>query len=146
MLTSIAGFSALLFSGLPGLAQLGLYSIIGLIVAAACHTLRAARAAARGVSHSRSVAARARASVALSRSPRDCAGSLLLSHSAAIAVLVAHRDTLWDPELSSLNPIPVEDRALDAQLRAALGAPDARLVVDGEAARAPMRHLPRPSA
>src|SRR5678816_4144940 len=48
---------------------------------------------------------------------------------AAIAVLVAHRDTLWDRELSSLNPIPVEDRALDAQLRAALGAPDARLVV-----------------
>jgi predicted exporter len=35
VLTSIAGFSALLFSGLPGLAQLGLYSIVGLTVAAA---------------------------------------------------------------------------------------------------------------
>ncbi len=34
VLTSIAGFSALLFSGLPGLAQLGLYSIAGLAAAA----------------------------------------------------------------------------------------------------------------
>ncbi|HEY5000164.1 MAG TPA: MMPL family transporter, partial [Usitatibacter sp.] len=35
VLTSIAGFSALVFSGLPGLAQLGVYSIAGLLVAAA---------------------------------------------------------------------------------------------------------------
>src|SRR5262249_32740902 len=35
VLTSIAGFSALLLSGLPGLEQLGVYSIAGLTVAAA---------------------------------------------------------------------------------------------------------------
>ena len=34
VLTSIAGFCALVFSGLPGLAQLGVYSIVGLAVAA----------------------------------------------------------------------------------------------------------------
>ncbi|HEX4330036.1 MAG TPA: MMPL family transporter, partial [Burkholderiales bacterium] len=35
VLTSVCGFSALLFSGFPGLAQLGLFSIVGLVVAAA---------------------------------------------------------------------------------------------------------------
>ncbi|HEY5579651.1 MAG TPA: MMPL family transporter, partial [Rhodoferax sp.] len=34
VLTSIAGFAALLLSGFPGLAQLGLYAIAGLVVAA----------------------------------------------------------------------------------------------------------------
>ena len=34
VLTSICGFASLLFSGFPGLAQLGLYSITGLVVAA----------------------------------------------------------------------------------------------------------------
>ncbi|MDE2586302.1 MAG: MMPL family transporter, partial [Betaproteobacteria bacterium] len=35
VLTSVCGFASLLFSGFPGLAQLGLYSISGLIAAAA---------------------------------------------------------------------------------------------------------------
>jgi predicted exporter len=34
VLTSIAGFASLLLSGFPGLAQLGLYAIAGLIAAA----------------------------------------------------------------------------------------------------------------
>ena len=47
VLTSIAGFAALLPSAFPGLAQLGLYSIAGLIAAALVTALRAARLAAR---------------------------------------------------------------------------------------------------
>src|SRR6185503_17286558 len=35
VLTSICGFSAMLFSGFTGLAQLGLFSIVGLLVAVA---------------------------------------------------------------------------------------------------------------
>ena len=35
MLTSVIGFCTLLFSGFPGLAQLGLYSVSGIVVAAA---------------------------------------------------------------------------------------------------------------
>jgi predicted exporter len=128
VLTSIAGFSALLFSGLPGLAQLGLYSITGLMVAAlvtrfVMPSLLPAGFRIRDVSP---FGARLGGVVLLATRLRWIVAALAL---AAIAVLVAHRDTLWDRELSSLNPIPVEDRALDAQLRAALGAPDARLVV-----------------
>jgi predicted exporter len=58
---------------------------------------------------------------------------------AAAVILVAHRGKLWDPRIESLNPISKADRALDAQLRNALGATDARHVIavrgaDAEAA------------
>jgi len=45
---------------------------------------------------------------------------------AAVAVLATRAGTLWDPDLASLNPIPERTKALDAELRGALGAPDAR--------------------
>jgi predicted exporter len=40
-----------------------------------------------------------------------------------------HRGTLWNRELSALNPIPAADQALDEQLRAEAGAPDVRYVI-----------------
>ncbi|HSN20510.1 MAG TPA: MMPL family transporter [Usitatibacter sp.] len=128
VLTSIAGFSALLFSGLPGLAQLGLYSIAGLAAAAlvtrfVLPRLLPARFRMRDLSALggalRSLAVRA-------TRLRLAVAALAL---AALAVLAAHRSSVWDPELSTLNPIPAADRELDAQLRAALGASDARYMV-----------------
>ena len=53
---------------------------------------------------------------------------------AALAALATHRGSPWNHELSSLNPIPQADRQLDAELRAALGASDARHVVAVRAA------------
>ena len=52
MLTSVVGFCTLLFSGFPGLAQLGLYSVSGIVVAAAVTRYRAAGAACRLISAS----------------------------------------------------------------------------------------------
>ena len=46
VLTSICGFSAMLFSGFTGFAQLGLFTIVGLVVALGGHPLGAAVAAA----------------------------------------------------------------------------------------------------
>ncbi|HXN16057.1 MAG TPA: MMPL family transporter, partial [Usitatibacter sp.] len=128
VLTSIAGFSALLFSGLPGLMQLGLYSITGLIAAAAVTrfvlpALLPSRFRVRDLSAlGRRLAAIAAGMVRLR------AVVLVLALAAAFA-LFAKRDTLWDPQLSSLNPIAETDRALDAELRAAIGASDARQMI-----------------
>jgi predicted exporter len=137
VLTSIAGFSALLFSGLPGLAQLGLYSIAGLVAAAAVTrfvlpALLPKRFRVRDLS-----ALGARLATA-------CRGAARLRWAvaaiavASIAVIAMHRDSLWDTELSSLNPITPQDRVLDAELRAALGASDARtmIAVHGQSADA----------
>ena len=135
VLTSIAGFSALLFSGLPGLAQLGLYSIAGLIAAAAVTrfvlpALLPRHFRIRDVSP---LGARLGGLIAAASRARWVVAALALG---AAAVLAAHHDALWDPELSSLNPISARDRIVDAELRAALGASDARHVVAVTAATA----------
>ena len=128
VLTSIAGFSAMLFSGLPGLAQLGLYSITGLAVAAAVTrfvlpAMLPARFRIRDVSHlGERLAALFRGAARL----RWLVIALALS---ALVVLAAHRGTLWDPDISSLNPISLADRRLDAELRTAIGASDARRMI-----------------
>jgi predicted exporter len=128
VLTSIFGFAALLLSGFPGLAQLGLYSIAGLIAAAAVtrfvlpHLLpanfRIHDVSAIGVLLARLVQ---RASQL-----RWAAAVLLLL---ACAVLVQHRAHLWNDTIASLSPVSQADLALDASLRADMGAPDVRYLV-----------------
>jgi len=133
VLTSIAGFLALLFSGVPGLAQLGLYSICGLAAAAIVTRfllpgLMPASFRIRDLSAVGSW---------LERGCRQLARGRMLVPGLAIAaaaVLVLKPGPLWDSELASLNPISAADRALDAELRAALGASDARFVVAARAA------------
>jgi len=128
VLTSIAGFCAMLFSGLPGLAQLGLYSIVGLVAAAAVTrfvlpALLPTRFRIRDVSALGAALETAGAAVARWRV------AILVLAAAAAILLVARHATLWDKELASLNPIAASDRALDAQLRAGLGAADARFLI-----------------
>lgn len=128
VLTSICGFAALLLSGFPGLAQLGLYSIAGLIAAATVTrfvlphllplNLRVHDVSAVGLVLSRLV----QRAAAL----RWAAAMLLL---AACVILVLHRASLWDDKISSLSPVSQADVALDASLRADTGAPDVRYLV-----------------
>jgi predicted exporter len=128
VLTSIAGFSALLFAGLPGLAQLGCYSIVGLAVAAAVtrFVLPALLPPGFRIRDLSPLGARLARAVVLAAKLRWLVAALAL---AAAGTLVVHRQDLWDPELSGLNPVPMSDRALDAELRASLAAPDARLMI-----------------
>ncbi|HEX7607318.1 MAG TPA: MMPL family transporter, partial [Usitatibacter sp.] len=135
VLTSIAGFSALVFSGLPGLAQLGVYSIAGLVIAATVtrFVLPALLPASLRIRDLSPLGLRIASAAARLAWVRWVLAALAL---AAALVLFAHRETLWDPQLSSLNPISASDRALDAELREALGASDARLVVAVRGARA----------
>ncbi|MGZ5048641.1 MAG: MMPL family transporter [Usitatibacter sp.] len=128
VLTSIAGFSALVFSGLPGLAQLGVYSIAGLVAAAAVtrFVLPALLPASLRIRDLSALGARIASGAGRLAWSRWALAVLAL---AAALVLVIHRDTLWDARLSSLNPIPASEQRLDADLREALGASDARLVV-----------------
>lgn len=128
VLASIAGFVALVFSGVEGLAQLGVYSIAGLAAAAlvtrfVLPSLLPAGFRIRDVSP---MGARLHSVAASIPSGRWIVAAIAV---AAAIVVVAHRHELWDPRIESLNPISAEDRALDAQLRSALGATDARHVI-----------------
>lgn len=128
VLTSIFGFASLLFSGFPGLAQLGLYSIAGLITAAAVtrfvlphlrpagFRIRDIAPVGRALSRFWNLLSRGRLAIPV----------LAI---AAVVVLVTHRDQLWNASLSGLSPVSAADQALDQSLRADLGAPDLRYLV-----------------
>ncbi|MFT0168603.1 MMPL family transporter [Paraburkholderia mimosarum] len=128
VLTSVCGFASMLFSGFPGLVQLGLYSIAGLVSAAlvtrfVLPQLCGGTVAIRDVS--RIGAALARLAQAAPRLRWPLAALVL----AAVALLWLHRDGLWSRELSSLSPVPAASQALDTRLRADVGAPDVRYLV-----------------
>jgi predicted exporter len=123
-LTSIFGFASLTLSGFPGLAQLGVYSICGLIAAAAVTrwvlpALIPARLRPRDL---HAFGTRLIALIQRASRWRALVGVLAL---AACALLAAHHSRLWNTELAALSPIPAADLALDAQLRNELSAPDA---------------------
>jgi predicted exporter len=119
--TSICGFAALLFSSFPGLAQLGVYSVAGLLTAAAVTRLvlpalpvapvPLARLLRIGgaVDHVRAAARRL----------RWIAAALAVL---ALAVVVMQRDALWARGLAGLNPAPLHLQQLDAELRRDAGA------------------------
>ncbi|TKC86911.1 hypothetical protein FAZ69_20005 [Trinickia terrae] len=128
VLTSVCGFASMLFSGFPGLVQLGLYSIAGLIAAAAVTRyvlphLRGEAGSMRDVSRLGGLLVRA---LAAARALRWPLAALL---AAAVAILALHRGELWGRELAALSPVPAQSQALDAKLRADLGAPDVRFLV-----------------
>ncbi|WP_334067482.1 MMPL family transporter [Burkholderia cepacia] len=128
VLTSVCGFASMLFSGFPGLVQLGLYSIVGLTAAALVTRfvlphLRGEHVAIRDVSRIGAVLARAAGAAPRLRWP------LAVLVIAAGATLVLHRDGLWSRELAALSPVPAPAQALDARLRADVGAPDVRYLV-----------------
>jgi predicted exporter len=128
VLTSVFGFASLLFSGFPGLAQLGLYSIAGLVTAAAVTRfvlphLRPANF------HIRDIAPLGRAMAGFWGHLSRLRLLIPVLAIAAAVVLVSHRDQIWSSGLSGLSPISSADQALDQSLRADLGAPDLRYLV-----------------
>jgi predicted exporter len=149
MLTSVCGFASLLPSGFPGLAQLGLYSIAGLLAAAAVtrfvlpalipqgFLIRDVSAFGLRISGIRDALQRR------GRTPlRYAAGTVAVL---ALLVLYRNHDVLWNRELSRLSPVPEHDLRYDATLRADLGAADVLdlVVVEGTDLEAALRGAER---
>lgn len=128
VLTSVFGFAALLLSGFPGLAQVGVFSMAGLVTAVittrhVIPNLTPARFAIREVNGFGRIL-----SLVMTHS-RVLRWLPLVASVFAAAVLWSHRDTLWHHELGALSPVPDADQALDAKLRQDLPAPDVRYLV-----------------
>ena len=133
MLTSVCGFASLLPSGFPGLKQLGLYSISGLVAAALVTRFVLPALLPANFSIRNVTPLGIRVNRLLHRAQR-LNGATLLSCSAALAllaltVLYFNRATLWNRELSALSPVSAEEQSYDAKLRASLGAADVRDLV-----------------
>lgn len=129
VMISVCGFATLLFSGFAGLAQLGLYSIAGVIAAALtarfvlpCLTplpLRIAPALRLG----------AIAQARLARRRPHARSLLIAAAMIAAAIVFSQRAQLWNDSLTALSPISAAEVALDTELRADIGAPDVRYIV-----------------
>ncbi len=130
VLTSSAGFVAMMLSGFAGLMQLGLMSIVGIAVAASVarfclpdvlQPLDASRLAR--------FAPLARFSM---RAPRLRAALLLLG-AASVMLLVTRGDRLWNDQLAAISPLARGSGELDARLRGETGLGDLRFVlaIDG---------------
>ncbi len=132
VLTTVIGFSSLLLSGFPALAQLGLFAVVGLVTAALVtrYVLPVCvppafvpREVPRGIVPAVAQLARAKWLVP---------GAVVLA-----TFLLLWSDTpLWQTDLGSLSPVSKSRNRLDQQLRHDLGAPDVRdlLVIEGETA------------
>lgn len=128
VLTSVFGFAALLLSGFPGLAQLGLYSVAGLIAAAAMtrYVLPSLMPASFSIRDVSTVGSKLSGYAQRAESLRWPAIILVAISS---FIVYQHHDRLWNTELAALSPVSAADQALDARLRAGMGAPDVRYVV-----------------
>jgi predicted exporter len=128
MLTSIFGFGAMLFSDFTGLAQLGVFSIAGLLVAAAVTrwVLPELLPGGFAVAAGGTLAPRA---LALARAAPRLRYPTLVVLAAALAFLLLRPQPLWSGTLASLSPVSASEQALDGELRRDLGAPDVRYLV-----------------
>ena len=128
VLTSVAGFASLLLSSFPGLAQLGLYAITGLVVAAGVTRFVLPRLLPANF-HIYDVTPIGVILSNLSHRSHRLRWAILLLSIIACSVLYLHRNNLWSHNLSSLSPVSALDQANDAQLRADMGAPDVRYLI-----------------
>jgi len=128
LLTSLCGFAALVFSGFPGLAQLGVFSIAGLVAAAfgtryVFPILAPDGAPGVGLRHQ------------LGRAAGLAAGWLphlrwpLRIGALAAIVAIALLPSAWRGDLSSMSPVGAAQLKLNADLRADVGASDAGTLV-----------------
>lgn len=125
LLTSVAGFLALLGSGFPGLVQLGLYSTAGLLAAVlvtryVLPSLMPAQLPAIDLPRTGALLQRA-----VQLAPR-LRGLLLLFVAGMLAVVALHADRIWNRSIAALNPVPRAAQQLDEELRRDLGASELR--------------------
>ena len=128
MLTSICGFAVLVVSSFPGLAQLGLYSVGGVLAAGLVTRFILPALLPRGFTLRDLTPIGRRAERVLHNASAGRAAIALIALCAAV-IIGLYRDRLWSHDLSALSPVPVAAQNLDAQLRADLGAPDVRYLI-----------------
>ena len=144
VLTSVFGFGPMVFSGFPGLAQLGVLSIAGLVAAALTTRFVLPGLVPRRF-EVRSADALAGPLLVLIRHARLLRIPLLVALLVGVIWLARQGAALWDDDLASLSPVPEVDKELDSSLRAELGAPDLRqlVVVPADSADAALERAER---
>ena len=142
LLTSVCGFAALVFSGFPGLAQLGVFSIAGLVSAALATRYvlpMLAPDGATGMGMRRYMAQMAGALVRGLPRLRWPLGALGV---AALGLVLWQGGHLWRADLGAMSPVPKSAQQLDEMLRNDIGASDGGVLVVayGDDEQSALRH------
>ena len=121
--TTAIGYGAMLFSSFPGLSQLGLFAIVGLLTAAASTRWLLPVLVPRKVKKPITWA---------SFLPLQFVGTKLgiivipISMIMSVSYLILSEKPFWEMDIANLSPVPKELRDRDAWLRKNLGAPAVR--------------------
>ena len=128
VLVSICGFAAMLFSSFTGFVQLGIFTIVGLIVA-----MTVTRFVLPGLLGEDFAGTRhafyAPALLKLVQRAARLRPALLVLAIVAVALIVTRRDDLWQDDLAGMSPVSAADQQLDRDLRHDMGAPDVRQMI-----------------
>jgi predicted exporter len=136
VITATLGLAGMVFARLPGLSQLGVFAASGILAAAA--VTRFVLPALIVAADLAPASAGNPALLARLERWRNWRWAALGLAGAAAMLLVARGGPGWDADLGHLSPVPPRALALDAALRADLGAPETgqMLVVQGASAEA----------
>lgn len=132
VLTTVFGSLTLLLSSLQGLSQLGVLSMVGVLVAGLV-----TRWVLPAVAPGRSAPPPRRLPFSLVHAGlavRRAAWVFWVLLAAALALIIWRHDRIWDDDLTHLSPLPESVRELDGQLRADLRAPNVRYLLIASAA------------
>jgi predicted exporter len=124
LLTSVCGFAALVFSGFPGLAQLGVFSLAGLIAAALVARYVLPVLAPDGATGMGMRGQMARVAGVLVRTLPRLRWVFIGLGVAALALVLWQGGYLWRANLGAMSPVPQAAQELDAELRGDIGASD----------------------
>jgi predicted exporter len=125
VLTTVLGGLTMLLSSFAGLAQLGLLTMSGVLVAGLV-TRDVVPALAGQLPVTTRIHAVSFWIQDLIVRVRRFAPLLWILAAGAAAVLYVNKDKLWEDDLQAMNPVPEHLKAVDRELRRELGAPDVR--------------------
>jgi len=131
VLTTVTSAIALALSSFPGLAELGVLTMVGIVVAGAVARWMLPWLAAGAMPAAHPLALPRDKGWLRSRTARAITALAVLG---ALAGLAATHPAWRERDLASLSPIPATLRAADAKLRAELGAPDVSYVAAAQGA------------
>jgi predicted exporter len=126
VLTTAGSAFALLFAGIEGLAQLGMLTMVGVLVAGAVTWYLLPRWVPEDWNPRWAI----RQSAAAQRQGLPFGWRIVIVIALiAVVWIPASNKPVWDDDLAHMNPLPRELAAQDRELRAELGAPDARSLI-----------------
>ena len=142
LLTSVCGFAALVFSGFPGLAQLGVFSIAGLVSAALATRYVLPMLAPDGATGMGMRRYMAQLAGALVRGLPRLRWPLAALGVAALGLVLWQGGHLWRADLGAMSPVPKAAQQMDEMLRNDIGASDGGVLVVayGDDEQAALRH------